>query len=103
MIKEYIDKLPGGKEFITAERGLGMAIGATSMFMFSALIGLTVYGEVGAMLSRDSAIFILLVVSGFFWIILLVILIISYFYRINQADNIYIINSRLIVQEGKPG
>lgn len=101
MIKEYIDELPGGKEFITAQRGIGVAIGATTMFMISVLIGWTVYGRMGAMYSRDSAIIILLVVSGFLWISLLVLLIITHFIRINRADNIYMKNSRQTVQESK--
>ncbi len=64
------------------------------MFMFSAFIGLTIYGEAGAMLmlTRDSAIMIMLVVNGFLLIILSMVGMIMYFYRMNQADNTYMKN-----------
>ena len=101
MIKEYIDELPGGKEFITAQRGIGVAIGATTMFMISVLFGWTLHGKMGAMYSRDSAIIILLVISGFLWTSLLGVSIITYLIRINRADNIYMKNSRQTVQESK--
>jgi len=104
MIKEYIDELPGGKEFIMAQRNIGVVMGATGMFMISVLIGWTVDavdGKTGAVYSGDSATIILSMVNGFLWISILVVSIITYLVRINRADNIYMKNSRQTVQEGK--
>ena len=91
MIKEYVQKLPGGKDLLLAQYVLGMIVGATLMYGYFVLFGFTAYGEFGNInrLSRDSAILGLLLICGFLWVFMLVVGTIGYYQQINRAENIY--------------
>ncbi len=90
MIKEYIENLPGGKEYISAQRSLGGVIGAILMFIGTVFLASTTYGEIGSNYTKDGVILIMLVMSGFFVVLISVIGLIKYYYTINKADNMYI-------------
>lgn len=78
MIKEYIENLPGGKEYISAQLILGGVIGAILIFIVNVFVASTTYGDIGISYSKDGVIGIMLVMSGFFAVLISVIGLITY-------------------------
>lgn len=90
MIKEHIEKLPGGKEFIRAEQIKGMTIGILIGIALYVLFSLIIMRDIQTII--DAEIFVLLLfIVGILTIISIVFTII-YYRSINNADNIYMKN-----------
>lgn len=81
MIKEYVENLPGGKEYIAAQNSINRCIGAAVGIFLSAVLLAIMMPEVSIEMFFFGPI-ILIVVFGAVGIIM-------YYYYINKADNIY--------------
>lgn len=90
MIKEYIENLPGGKEFIYAQRMFGIVIGVTSIFIINGVTASIAYGDISNAYSKDSAILIMLFSSGFLFMFFSLGGLIKYYSNINKADHKYL-------------
>lgn len=90
MIKEYIESLPGGKDFILAEQRIGMAYGALFMGIVPIAIGfVNIVHPNSGMLTKDDVLAIFIEIDLFVAIVFIIVGIIVYYYKLNKADNSY--------------
>jgi len=90
MIKEHIEKIPGGKEFIRAEQIKGIIYGILTGIFIYILFSMIIMRDISTII--DAEIFVLLLFIIGILTIIFIILIILYYRSINRADNIYMKN-----------
>lgn len=84
MIKEYIEDLPGGKEFININRFIGITVGT--------FIGTLVGTLSGIMFSTDENRVVGFIVIILFLVVLPIVGIVEYYQKINKINNIFMKN-----------